>query len=180
MLKAMIAVFMIGGASIASAQAHYTASRIAEGQVGGTFVNGNSDYERSRFNGYSIFADLDFHKGFGAEVKYQYISDYDQNLKTYERTYEVGGRYSRHYGRYQPYAKLMIGRGVFNYPYSVANLASNMGAIGGGVDVHLTRRFSARADYEYQRWFGFSRSGYSANNDSLTPSMFSIGGAYHF
>ena len=34
----------------------------------------------------------------------------------YERTYEIGGRYVLHYGRLQPYAKLMYGRGVFNFP----------------------------------------------------------------
>ena len=34
----------------------------------------------------------------------------------YEKTYEVGGRYYRIYRKFVPYAKVMYGRGVFNFP----------------------------------------------------------------
>ena len=34
----------------------------------------------------------------------------------YEKTYEVGGRYYRTYRKLSPYAKVMYGRGVFNFP----------------------------------------------------------------
>ena len=171
---------LLMASSLAWSQASPTATRFADLQVGGGFVNGNSDYSRSRFNGYDIYGDLDFHHNFGAEAEYHYISDGDPNTHVYQRTYEIGARYSRHFGPYQPYAKLMIGRGVHNYNYDVANFAYNIGAIGGGTDIRIRRHFNARLDYEYQRWSSFRRNPSSLPNDSLTPSMLSVGLAYHF
>jgi hypothetical protein len=181
MLK-LFTAFLIAtaAASIGHAQASATASRLGDAQIGGGFVNANSDYARSRFNGYDFYADLDFHHNFGAEVEYHYLTDGDQNTHEYQRTYEVGARYSRHFGRFQPYGKIMIGRGVQNYPYDIANLAYNIGALGGGTDIRIRRHFNARIDYEYQHWFSFRKEPYTAPNDSLTPDMLSVGFAYHF
>ena len=176
-------VALIASPVLAYGQAGYTASRRADLQAGFSFLNGNSDYARSRFNGYGIYADLDFRCHFGAEVEYRFISDGDPAPQTniYERTYQVGGRYSRHYGRFQPFAKVLVGRGVFNYPYGTANLAYNIGTIGGGTDIRILRHVNARVDYEYQHWFGFSRDGApGTGNDSLTPTILSGGLAYHF
>ena len=182
-LKLLVAGLLIAGSSIAYAQARATASRLAEGQIGFSFLNGDSDYARSRFNGYGIYADLDFHRGFGVEAEYRYISDGDPYPQTnvYERTYQVGGRYSRHYGRFQPFAKLLVGRGVLNYPYDGANVGYNMGTIGGGTDIRVVHHVNARIDYEYQKWFSVSRNAVPFTpNDSLTPTILSGGFAYHF
>ena len=68
------------------------------------------------------------------------------------------------------------GRGVFNFTVdtvTVANLAYNMIAIGGGTDYSLTRSINLRGDFEYQKWFSFPPNG-------LSPTVFSFGGAYHF
>jgi hypothetical protein len=182
MLKTLIALTLAGGACIAHAQALPTASRLADAQVGGLYVNADSDYSRSRFNGYGIYGDLDFHHGFGAEAEFHFVGDGDPNTNVYERTYEIGARYSRHYGRYQPYAKLMIGRGVFNYSFNVANLAYNIGAIGIGSDIRVKRHFNVRVDYEYQKWLSFPEQGTPGltNNNSLSPTLLSAGAAYHF
>ena len=48
-----------------------------------------------------------------------------------------------------------------------------MYAGGAGVDFQIKHWLNARADYEYQNWFGFPTSG-------LTPQVFTIGVAYHF
>ncbi len=143
-------------------------------------MNSNSDYSRSRFDGYGFYADLDFRSGLGAEAEYHYITDGDPNTHVYERTYEIGAKYSRHFGRFIPYGKAMVGRGVLNYPYNIANLAYNMIAFGGGSDIRLSRHYNARVEFEYQDWFNFSKSGYSAANDGLTPTLLSAGFAYHF
>ncbi|WP_263383833.1 porin family protein [Granulicella arctica] len=180
MLKMLVTMGLLFSTLPCVAQARATASRLGDAQVGVTFTNANSDYARSRFNGYGIYADFDFHKGIGAEASYNFISDGDPNTNVYERTYEIGARYSRHYGRYQPYGKVAIGRGVLNYPYNSANLAYNMGALGVGVDIRVLRHMNGRIGYEYQRWSGFSKSGTSAANDSLTPTSLSAGFAYHF
>jgi hypothetical protein len=173
MLKTLIVLTLAGGAWIANAQARPTASRLADGQVGVSFVNGNSDYARSRFDGFGIYADLDFHHGIGAEFEFHQIGDGDSYTHIYERTYELGGRYSRHYGRFQPYGKALVGRGVFNYPQNSANLAYNLYAFGAGSDFRIIRLVNIRAEYEFQNWYDFKPSG-------LTPSMFSLGVAYHF
>jgi len=96
-----------------------------------------------------------------------------------QRTYEIGPRYVLRHDRWAPYAKVMYGRGVFNYPPvngdpkigPAANLAYNIIAIGGGVDYHVIPTFNVRAEYEYQQWLSFPPNG-------LTPKIFSIGVAY--
>lgn len=180
MLKKLILFSLFVGATLSYAQAKPTASRLGDVQAGGLFVNANSDYARSRFNGYGVYADFDFFHGLGAEAEYRFISDQDDQVNIYERTYEIGARYSRHYGRFQPYGKFMYGRGVFNYAYNTANLAYNLFSIGGGTDIRIYRHVNARVDYEYQQWLNFSRDGYSPRNDGLTPTAISGGLAYHF
>jgi len=180
LLKIALIFSLLGGASAAHAQASYTATRLLDVQVGGSYVNGNSDYARSRFNGYGIYGDLDFKHHFGVEGEFHYISDQDSNVNTYERTYELGGRYVRHYGRFSPYVKVMYGRGVFNYPENVANLAYNIAAFGGGTDIRVLRHLNGRVDYEYQKWFGFSKDGTPDTSHVLSPSLLSGGFAYHF
>ncbi|NYF81214.1 outer membrane beta-barrel protein [Granulicella arctica] len=181
MLKGLLLLTLLAGASGAYAQAKPTASRLLDLQAGGLFINANSDYARSRFNGYGAYADGDFYHGFGAEAEFRYITDQDPYVNLHEHTYEIGPRYSRHYGRFQPYAKLLIGRGVFNYPENTANLAYNLGALGAGTDIRIFRHVNARIDYEYQHWFSFKRNGLPSDpNDSLSPDALSAGIAYHF
>ena len=90
----------------------------------------------------------------------------------YERSFEIGPRYFRTYGVVQPYVKAMIGRGVFNFPKGIANLAYNMFAGGAGFDVRVLRYLNLRADYEYQSWSGFPPTG-------LSPQLYTLGVAYH-
>lgn len=180
MLKICTALVLLAATSAGHAQASATASRYADAQVGGSFVNANSDYVRSRLDGYNFYADLDIRHNLGAEIEYHYLTDGDAAVHVYQRTYEVGARYSRHYGRFQPYGKIMIGRGVQNYPYDIANFAYNLGALGVGTDYRLRQHVNLRVEYEYQHWFSFRRDAFTAPNDSLTPDMLSIGAAYHF
>jgi hypothetical protein len=79
----------------------------------------------------------------------------------------------RHYSIFTPYAKGLVGRGVFNYPLSDANLAYNMLAGGGGIDIAVHPRINVRADFELQHWYGFPPNG-------LAPKIATIGVAYHF
>jgi hypothetical protein len=91
----------------------------------------------------------------------------------YERTYEIGPRYYFTAGRLVPYAKFMVGRGVYNYSNNAANVAYNLIAGGGGVDYRLTRSLNLRGEYELQNWFGFPLA-------PLRPGIVTIGVAYHF
>jgi len=180
LLKIALILSLLGGASAAHAQASFAATRTLDVQVGGLYINANSDYSRSRFNGYGIYGDVDFKHHFGVEGAFHYISDQDSYVNIYERTYEVGGRYVRHYGRFSPYAKVMYGRGVFNYPENTANLAYNLVGLGAGTDIRVLRHLNGRVDYEYQKWFSFAKDASSPRSDSLTPNLLSAGFAYHF
>lgn len=170
----VVAALVFTGTTLADAQARPTATRRAQAQVGASYVNGQSDYARSRYNGYGVYGDLDFRNGLGIEADFHFISDWNTG-GIYERTYEIGGRYSRHYGRYQPYAKVMVGRGVFNFPAGTANLAYNLFALGAGVDIRIRPYLNTRVEYEAQRWL----SGPLLPN-GLSPNLLSVGMAYRF
>jgi Outer membrane protein beta-barrel domain len=163
------------------AQASPTASADGELQIGAMFNIGNSDYRPQKFKGYGFYTTFDFRRHLGIEGEFHQLNDPDSTENVYERTYEIGPRYVLHHGRYSPYAKLMYGRGVFNYPPvfgdpkigPAANLAYNLGAIGGGVDYRVLPGMNVRADYEYQRWLGFPPNG-------ITPWLVGVGVAFRF
>ena len=163
---------LIASTSVLTAQSVATAKRRADLQVGIGFDIASSDYIANKIKGFSFYTTLDLTNHFGGEfVIHQVNSNTGDQL--YERTYEIGPRYHRTYGRFSPYIKAMYGRGVFNFPNSVANLAYNMFAIGAGTDVRVTRYLNVRGDYEYQDWRSFPPNG-------LTPQVVTIGVAYHF
>lgn len=164
-------VFLSASACTALAQGDSTISRAGDLQIGGGYTSANSDYLANRIRGLSFYSDFDFREHIGVEVDFHQVSD-PNPTQVYERTYEVGGRYLRHYGRFTPYAKALVGRGVFNF-YNAGSLAYNMYSLGGGVDIAVHRKINVRADYEYQMWSSFQPNG-------LTPSLITIGAAYHF
>lgn len=166
----------LASTSVLYGQAHYTASRTGNLQVGLDYVSASSDYQPERLRGVGFYTTFDFRDHFGAEFAIHQANSATNN-HLYERTYELGPRYFRTYGRFTPYAKVMYGRGVFNFPYTsggeVANLAYNLFAAGAGVDVAIKPWLNVRADYEYQKWLSFPPNG-------LTPQLLTVGVAYHF
>ena len=156
-----------------------TATRSLDIQAGGSFVYGKPDYG-TKLKGYGGYGTIDFKPHFGVMLDFHQAYGVS---KIYERTYEVGGRYVRHYGHLDPYAKGMYGRGVFNFPPpsfdpngpSAGNLAYNLFALGGGADYKLRRSINIRGDYEYQFWHNGAGLAHG-----LTPQLVSVGVAYHF
>ena len=173
----MIGLMMLGTAAAALAQAKPTATRTGELQVGGGFSNANpgTDTVPNRINGGTAYFDFDFYHRLGIEGSFRFMKDGTTNI--YEKTYEVGPRYSRVYkDKYVPYVKGLYGRGVFNFAQNgqtTANIAYNMWAVGGGLDYRLLPYLNLRGDFEYQHWLSFPLNG-------LTPTVFTIGAAYHF
>lgn len=153
-------------------QATSTASRRADLQVGGGFVIADSDYEVNKVKGATIYTTLDLTSHLGGELVFHQVNS-SSGDSMYERTYEIGPRYFRTYGVVSPYIKAMYGRGVFNFPKGVANLAYNMFAGGAGIDVRVLPYLNVRADFEYQDWLSFPPLG-------LHPKLYTIGIAYHF
>lgn len=172
-------VLCLSSACAAWSQGRPTASRAGDLQVGVNYASADPDRLSPRFRGVGFYADFDFREHFGVEVDFHELND--PSSLEYERSYEFGGRYVRRYHFLKPYARLMYGRGVYNFKGTdangnvirVANLAYNQADVGAGVDIPVHERVNVRAEYEYQRWFGFPPNG-------LTPSMFTFGVAYHF
>ncbi len=156
------------------AQARATATQAIDLQAGGGVVSANADttYDTARFKGGFVYLDIDFAHHLGAEIEVHqlYSPSADQ---VHERTYEAGLRYHRTYGRLVPYAKALVGRGVFNFPNNQANLAYNLYAGAAGIDYKLKPWLNLRADFEYQHWLNFPPS-------PISPTLVSIGAAYHF
>jgi len=131
--RILILLSLLAGAPRLFAQATPTASRAGDLIIGGGYTSAVSDYGH-RFTGFAIYGDFDFTRHLGVEANFHKVS-YGAGSPLYEKTYEIGPRFFLTYGRFVPYAKIMIGRGVFNYPalpppapqdQARANLAYNM------------------------------------------------------
>jgi Outer membrane protein beta-barrel domain len=174
----LVIIFTWRVAPHALAQAVPTASRAGDLQVGVNLNLAQSDYFDQTFKGFGFYTTFDFTKHIGLDGEFHHV---DGKQDEYERTFEVGPRYVMHFGPLSPYAKLMVGRGVFNFPPApsapnsgpAANLAYNMWAGGFGVDYKIRPSINLRLDYELQQWNRFPPNG-------LTPRVLSIGVAYHF
>jgi hypothetical protein len=173
--RILIVIGLVGAPAALLGQATPTASRAGDLQIGAGISNANTDYVPDRVNGPTIYVDFDFYRHFGIEGEFRFLKDSPSNI--YEKTYEIGGRYSHPFrSRYVPYAKLLYGRGVFNfasYGTTTANLAYNMFAGGVGLDYRVLPYLNLRGDFEYQRWLSFPPNG-------LTPTVITIGAAYRF
>ena len=158
----------------AHAQSQTTASRIGDLQIGAGFVFTKSNYNFTPITllGGSLYTTFDIRNHWGGEFDFRH-SRASSDSTVYERTYEIGPRIFLAKGPFIPYAKILYGRGVYNFHNNIANVAFNMYTFGGGADFQLRRSINLRADYEYQTWMGFPIT-------NLHPSVVTIGIAYHF
>ena len=114
---------------------------------------------------------------FEGEGRWSY---FNQLAGIYENNYLIGPRlpiYKAHFWRATPYAKVLIG-------YSRLNFEDNNGwgryttlAYGGGLDVKMTKRLTARLpDFEYQQWLNWSEG--TGKSYNLFPYGVSVGVSY--
>lgn len=153
-------------------QALPTASRIGDAQAGVGFSLGSPDYNPQTFHGLSAYAGLDLRPHYGVELDFHQIGTAAEGGSS-QRSLEIGARYVRPYGPFEPYARAMYGRGNFRYPYGETSLSYNLVSGAVGADFRVTECIRVRLDYEYQDWLGFTNGG-------LTPRLATFGVAYHF
>ncbi len=127
--------------------------------VGGTISGYELGYGEVKVEGASVFVDADTLRHFGVEGEARWLAfhwtgnNQGPAADEHASTYLAGPRYSRFYGRFQPYAKALVGIGQFNYPYNLAKETGLVVAPGGGFDYRLSNRIRWRAvDFEYQFW----------------------------
>lgn len=163
------------------AQVQPAAKKKADLQIGTSFDLAGPDYGTNKLYGFGFYTTADFRSHLGVEEDFHQLYDPDSHAGIYERTYEIGPRYFWRFGRFEPYVKVLAGRGVFNFPPDprhpsngpAANLAYTIWTGGFGTDYRLRPSINIRADYEFQQWIGLPPNG-------LTPRVFSLGIAYHF
>jgi hypothetical protein len=132
---------------------------VPEGDVGGTRLTVGAmatgydlQYGPRKMLGIAAIADIDTERRIGFEGEAQWLM-FNQTGNVHTTTYLAGPRYHLTYGRFQPYAKGLIGLGEFYYPYNLGRDNDFVIAPGAGLDFRITRKIRWRvADFEYQYW----------------------------
>jgi hypothetical protein len=113
-------------------------------------------YGQRKMAGITLFVDADTKRRLGIEVEDRWLGYY-QTANVRAETYSIGGRYHFDVGRFQPYAKGLVGIGDFNFPHKYAYGRNLVVTAGGGLEFHWTQRIYVRVvDFEYQDWPQFT------------------------
>lgn len=124
--------------------------------VGGMVSGYNIDYGKRNLGGVTVFADFNPTWRFGIEGEARLLR-YHQENDTHLSTYLVGPRVSFGKHRLNPYAKVLVGLGQFNFPFNYATGSYFVLAPGAGVDYRINQRIKLRlVDVEYQQWPQFT------------------------
>lgn len=179
MLKDFIRVASIVGllslASVAHSQALPTAVAKGQLQVGFDWSYAKPDYGEKAIQGAGAYADFNFLPHIGAEAEYHYISLITPT-DLGENSLLVGPRFVLPHGRFDFYAKGLIGIGDIVIQEVADNPEGGAGrytaiALGGGIDVAVSKHIIARGDFEYQHWNYLT---------GLTPAVITFGASYRF
>ena len=171
----ILRLFRIASAAAALVLLLVVVPHIAHGQVvpsadqggykiwaGGGVTASKVDYGDRKLGGIMALADVDTRRGIGLEGEARWL-EVHQRADVHIETYSIGARYHYNMGRFQPYAKGLIGFGNFNFPHNYATGRYTVVTMGGGVDYMWKRRISIRAvDLEYHDWPQFT---YGSMND---------------
>jgi hypothetical protein len=121
--------------------------------------------------------DLDTRRRFGLEAEGRWLMFHETN-QLHATTYLAGPRYHVSHGKFQYYAKGLVGLRQFNFPYNYAQGNYLVIAPGGGVDYRWKHRISLRlADVEYQIWPQFTYNG--SSYETMSSYGVSVGVIYH-
>jgi len=124
--------------------------------VGGTTSVFDPDYIPTKLVGLGAYVDVNLFRGIGVEGegRWQRFHEY-QGIS--QDNYLIGPRVQlRHFWRARPYVKALGGFSNMNFEDGIGTGRFTTFAFGGGVDIHLTRRWTVRAiDAEYQYWPSF-------------------------
>lgn len=126
--------------------------------LGGTYSMYQTAYGERVLGGAGVHLDVNLRKSLGLEAEARWLRQ-NQQADTHETTWLVGPRYQASFGtsRWKPYVKVLVGLGVFNFPYDYQKGQYFVVAPGAGLEYRLNDTFSLRVvDVEYQRWPQFT------------------------
>jgi len=138
----------------AIAAANGPGSYVAVGATGSAY---QSDYGQHQIVGGALFLDANLYRRIGIEAEARYLRIHsDEDIS--QASYLIGPKISTHTRNLRPYAKLLIGRGQFNFPFNYAEGSYFVVAPGAGLDWRIGEgRISVRIiDIEYQDWLFFT------------------------
>ena len=110
-----------------------------------------------RLYGFGAYADLKLTRWLCIEAEMRWLHE-NSFVNITQDSYLFGPRVPIHEYKFKrveavPYGKALVGLGKMNFEYNEAYGRFTDVALGGGVDVNLSRRWSVRAfDFEYQLW----------------------------
>ena len=107
----------------------------------------------NRLYGVGTYVDLRVRHWIQFEAEGRWLR-FNQYQNIYEDNYLIGPRVPIHETRrYKPYAKALFGYSKMNFQYNYAYGHFADIALGGGVDIPVTRKVTLRAiNFEYQLW----------------------------
>ena len=183
-------LFFVLAAAAFTTQAQVVPSAFARGlsiTAGGEFSVFQPDYAgfgipQSSSNllyGIGTYVDVKFTPWIQVEAEGRWLQ-FNQVAGIYENNYLVGPRlplYKLRFRHATPYAKVLIGYGKLNFEDNNGYGRYTAIAYGGGLDIKLTKKISARLpDFEYQQWPNWSEG--STQTYTLFPYGISVGVSY--
>src|ERR1700744_5648209 len=112
----------------------------------------DSPYGQRDLGGVFVFADIQPHWRFGVELEARTLRVHTSE-EISEKNYLTGPRVLLRSGRWQPYAKFLIGDGHIDLPFHYARGDFLALVPGAGLDLELNEYINVRAiDVEYQLW----------------------------
>ena len=146
--------------------------------AGAEYSNFLPDFGRpQRLTGIGAYVDLNMTPRWGVEGEARFLL-FNGFAGEAQDNYLIGPRITLlHRGKFRPYAKVLVGIGQDDFPFTIGTGRYLALAPGGGVDYRLSRRIALRAEYEYQ--FLPSAPGVAGEpSNGMKPNGFSGGFAY--
>jgi opacity protein-like surface antigen len=130
-----------------------------------------------RLTGFGVYVDLNVKPRWGVEAEARFLP-FNGFYGEAQHHYLIGPKVELvRLGKLRPYAKLLVGLGQNNFPFTIGTGRYLALAPGAGADYRLTRKIAFRAEYEYQFWP--SAPGIVGEpSNGMKPSGFSAGFAY--
>jgi hypothetical protein len=120
--------------------------------AGGAVTGFKLQYGDRKMLGVAAFVDADTRRRIGIEAEGRFL-EFHQTANVHAETYTIGPRYHLTFGRFQTYAKGLVGFGIFHYPYGYGTDSDFVLSPGIGVEYRLSRRVRWRmGEFEYQFW----------------------------
>ncbi|WP_263359386.1 porin family protein [Acidicapsa ligni] len=168
----LLLILLSAGSASAHAQvvpsAFHNPISLNVGAIGSVF---SPDYGPNKLAGFGAFVDLNVFHGIGVEGEGRWLR-FNQFENINQDNYLVGPRVKLHpLWRLQPYGKVLGGTSHMIFQDHVFSGHFTTVAFGGGVDIHVRRKWTLRAiDYEYQYWPNFFGTHLSPNGVSAGVS----------